>query len=142
MSRVDDLFQKAGIDIPFERLNTTERERILTLLQASETDSLTIEKFQTHIYMLKMSVEQELTEIKDTPQNWVSLFSYFIPIYGMIKKWYEDQHTMALQGRLRNYILIYNIFANKKAARNQLESELQMLSNALKKERGGQGGEA
>ena len=141
MGRLDEVLAKAGIDVPFERLTTVERERILSLLQASETDSLTIEKYQSHLYMLKMSLEQELTEIKDTPQNWLSILVLLIPLYGVIKKWYQDQHKMALEGRLRNYILMYNLFANKKAARNQLESELRTLSQALAKERGVEGGE-
>jgi len=136
MSRVDDLFLKMGIDVPFERLHAVERERILSLLKSSEDNELTIDKVKTHIYTLKLSVEQELTDIKDTPQNWLSILVLLIPLYGVIKKWYQDQRIMYLQARLRNYILIYNIFANKAAARNQLESELRTLSVKLKEERG------
>lgn len=135
MSLVDDALQRAGVDIPFERLRSEERARIISLLGAAQGNNLTVEKVKDHIYNLKLAAEQELTEIKDVPQNWISLLALFIPILGIMRKWYQDQRVLSLQARLRSYTLIYNIFAAPKVAQRQLEDELGNLASTIKRDR-------
>ena len=123
-----------------EDLRPNELQGYMTLVDAVRNSTLTVEKLQSAIGAIKDQVDMELSQVKDTPQTWLSVLSFLIPIVGLIRKWYQDQKFMQLQARAKNLNLILGIFANSARTRKELERQIDNLkkSNEANKQRGGE----
>lgn len=130
---IDSVLSKHGLT--FEELKPEERSTLLSMLDAAENNTLSVEKIKIYIYQLKESVEHELSEVKDVPNNWVSVLVMLIPLVGVIRKWYQDQRTVYLQARLRNLVLLSNILSRPDQARKDLEASLEGLATRIQQER-------
>ena len=120
--------------IETEELRPNELQGYISLVDAVRNSTLTVEKLQSAIGAIKDSVDMELSLVKDTPQTWLSALSFFIPIVGLIRKWYQDQKVMQLQARAKNLNFILGIFANSDKTRKELERQIKNLKDAQQKE--------
>ena len=80
---------------------------------------------------MRVSVENELIGRKDTPQNFITLLTYLIPIIGLIRKWYIDQYDMSLKARLRELVLIESFLYSPIKAKAQLDEALDRLGGGV-----------
>ncbi len=116
-----------------EELELSEIPGYMELVNASRDNVLTVEKIKATIYALRTEVEKELSEIKETPQTWASVLSFFIPFIGIVRKWYEDQRRLYLQARLKNLTLILTIFNNSELIGKKLEEQMATLKKTQQK---------
>lgn len=128
---IDEILSK--FNTTFDDLSADEQETLnswLTILQ--KAGSMTTSQVRDYISSMKMSVEKELTEMKETPKSWLSLLSLLIPLIGIIRKWYQDQKEVALKARLRNYILLESFMISPEKAKEQLESYIASVASPVK----------
>ena len=116
-----------------EELELTEIPGYMQLVDAQRQNVLTIDKIRSVIISMKDEVEKELADIKETPQTWLSLISFFIPFVGMMRKWYQDQRKMYLQARLKNLTMIAMIFTNSEHVQKNLEKQMAALKATTQK---------
>jgi len=120
MGIVDEILTKVGIE--FEDLNSAERETLLQWTQVLDSNQLDVDSIRRFIHSLKTSVQTELESLRsETPRSWMSIMALFIPFYGLIKKWYQDEHRLFLEARLRNYMLIESFLIGPKKAKESLD---------------------
>lgn len=120
MGLIDEILNKVGLQ--YEDLTSAERDTLLEWTKVLDSNQLDVDSVRQFVRSLKQSVEAELDKIrKETPQNWVSVFALFIPFYGLLKKWYMDEHKVYLEARLRNLILIESFLIGPKKAREALD---------------------
>jgi len=128
MANADDVLKRLGLK--FEELNSVEKETYFQWLKVMESNQLTVMRVRRFVHMMRVALEEEmLKERKQTPSNFLSLLSLFIPFYGLIKKWYSDEHRNYLEGRIANLILIESFLLGPKRAKEYLD---QMISNTIK----------
>lgn len=125
MNEVDKLLKEKGLT--FEDLKGEERDVYFSWLKALEGNQLTVEKIKTFVSDARQSVEIELSEYEDVPNTWLSLLSLFLPLYGVIKKWYQDRKKIALQMRLRNYILLEAMLTSPEKAREAIKQQIEQI---------------
>lgn len=125
MNEVDKLLKEKGLT--FEDLKGQERDVYFSWLKALEGNQLTVEKIKTFVSDARQSVEIELSEYEDVPNTWLSLLSLFLPLYGVIKKWYQDRKKIALQMRLRNYILLEAMLTSPEKAREAIKQQIEQI---------------
>jgi hypothetical protein len=118
-----------------EDLRPNELAGYMALVDAVRNSTLTVEKLRGSITLLKDAVEQELSEIQETPQTWITLVALFVPFAGMMRKWYMDQRKVYLLARLKNLILISNIFLQSERVQKDLERQIANLKKAQEAER-------
>lgn len=116
---MDEILQRVGLK--YEDLTSAERETLMGWIADLDSNQLTLQSVQTYIRNLKQSVEQELQKQREVPQTWISILVLLIPLYGLIKKWYQDQYKLGLEARLRNLMLIEEFLATPEKARAALE---------------------
>ena len=116
---IDELLAKRGLK--YGDLTILEKETLNSWVAAVQQGQMTMEKVKSSITVMKEAVERELTEKKDSPTNFISILTYLIPIIGLIRKWYLDQHEVYLKARLRNYLLIEALLTMPEKAKEQLE---------------------
>ena len=119
--------------IESEELDYAEIPGYMELAKAAQQNVLTVEKVHSLIKQLKNEVEKELTDIKETPQTWISFLAFCIPVYGLIRKWYEDQRKLYLQARLKNLTMITAIFTNADSVQKKLEEQMANLRQTTQK---------
>lgn len=121
MGVIDDILNKAGLQ--YEDLTTAERETLTQWTQVLGNNQMTLDDAESFIKRLKDAVQSELeTYRKETPAGtWVSLLTLLIPMYGLIKKWYQDERKLYLEARLRNLMLLEAFFIGPKKAQEALD---------------------
>lgn len=117
-------------NLKYDDLTPTERETFHTMMSSVQQGQLTVEKIRDYITSMKNSVESELSTRKDSPQNFISLLTYFIPIIGIIRKWYQDQYEISLKARLRNLMLLEVMLSSPEKVRQQVERSLAGIAPA------------
>src|SRR5258705_11338275 len=117
-----------------EDLRPNEIAGYQALVDAARNNVLTTDRIRGSIILMKAEVEAELSNIEGTPQSWLSLLGLFLPIIGIIRKWYLDQHSMYLQARLKNLNLIYLIFTNSERVQLELDKQINNLHKAQQEE--------
>lgn len=120
MGLIDEILNKVGLQ--YEDLTSAERDTLLEWTKVLDSNQLDVDSVRQFVHSLKQSVEAEIDKLrKETPQNWVSVFALFLPFYGLLKKWYMDEHKVYLEARLRNLILIESFLIGPKKAREALD---------------------
>lgn len=122
MIGMDEILEKVGLK--YEELTTAERETLHGWMEALSQNTLTIESVKTYIVSMRDAVEHELSGTKDAPQSWLSLLSFLIPLIGIIRKWYQDQHEIELKARLRNYRLIEAFLSSPERAKRAIDQAI------------------
>ncbi len=117
-----------------EDLRPNEIAGYQALVDAARNNVLTTDRIRGSIILMKAEVEAELSNIEGTPQSWLSLLGLFLPIIGIIRKWYLDQHAMYLQARLKNLNLISLIFTNSERVQLELDKQINNLHKAQQEE--------
>lgn len=123
---MNQILEKVGLK--YEDLNAAERETLQTWMETLNQSSITIGHIKTYVSSMRESVEQDLTNIKDAPNNWFQLIAYIFPLVGIIKKWYQDQHQVALKARLRNYMLLESMLSTPEKAKQALDNAIAGLA--------------
>lgn len=132
MGVIDDILQKIGI--PFEELTSAERDTLLQWTKVLDSNQLDIDAVRQFIHSLKGSVQTELDNLrKETPGTWVSPLALLIPFYGLLKKWYYDEHRIYLEARLRNLMLLESFLIGPKKARESLDRAIAGIVSDRKK---------
>jgi len=120
MGVIDEILLKTGLK--YEDLTIAERETLMQWTQVLDSNQLDVDAVRQFVHSLKGSVQSELEAIKsETPHSWVSLVALFIPFYGLIRKWYQDERRIYLEARLRNLMLLEAFLIGPKKAREALD---------------------
>ncbi len=109
------------IGFKYDELTGDERATLFSWVDSVNRSTLTLEDVKENIRRMRDAVEQELTQKRNSPEKWVTLLTFFIPILGIIQKWYQDQREVELKARLRCYTLIEALLTSPERAREQLE---------------------
>lgn len=128
---IDELLRKRGIKLTYNQLTNEERDTLNGWLTQLNQGQLTVDRIRDHITAMRVSVENELIGRKDTPQNFITLLTYLIPIIGLIRKWYIDQYDMSLKARLRELVLIESFLYSPIKAKAQLDEALDRLGGGV-----------
>lgn len=121
-----------SVNLKYEDLTAAERDTLFQMLRVLDSNQLTVESAQLFIRQLRDDIERELALSKESPQTWMGILALFIPFYGLIKKWYGDQHRVFLEARLKNALLLEAFFIGPKKARQALEQAVSSLSLSQK----------
>ncbi len=120
MGVIDDILHKVGLE--YQDLSTRERATLVQWTQALDSNQLDVDAVRQYVHAMKQSVQAELEGFKhETPGGWIGIVSLFIPFYGLLKKWYQDEHKVYLEARLRNLMLIESFLIGPKKAREALD---------------------
>lgn len=121
MGMTDEILQKVGLK--FDDLSLAERDTLLQWSQVLDNNQMDVGTAQQFVVSLKASVQNELEKMhRESPsQNWVSILALLIPFYGLLRKWYQDEHRIYLEARLRNLMLLEAFFTGPKKAREALD---------------------
>ena len=131
MGVIDDILQKIGYK--YEDLTIAERETLIQWTQVLDSNQLDVDSVRGFVHSLKQSVQAELETYKqETPGSWISLLSLFLPFHGLIKKWYQDEHKLYLEARLRNLMLIDSFLIGPKKAREALDRAIAGIVSSRK----------
>lgn len=123
---IDDLLKKKGLT--FDELTPEERETLYSWVAAIDKNQITIVDVRNYVLKMRDSVAQALTELDEVPHTWLGLISLFIPFIGIVRKWYLDQRKLALEARLRNYILLEQMLSTPDRARAAVEKQIQQMA--------------
>lgn len=123
---VDKLLEKRGLK--FEDLEPEEQETLNTWLNALNNNQINTNSVREYVAKMRDSVSRALTELDETPSNWLSILGLLIPLVGIIRKWYVDQKKLGLQARLRNYILLESFLTSPEKARAAIEKQISGMS--------------
>lgn len=131
MAIIDDILGKIGLK--YEDLTIAERETLIEWTQVLDSNQLDVDAVRGFVHSLKQSVQSELETIKqETPQSFVSLLALFIPFYGLVKKWYQDERRIYLEARLRNLMLLESFLTGPKKAREALDRAIAGIVSSRK----------
>lgn len=126
---MDEFLEKYGLD--FDDLNEGEKDWLLQKVNALSEGQLTIDKIREAIRAMRDHTEQELTTRKDAPTNFVTLLTYFIPVIGLIRKWYHDQHEVELRARLRVLISLEILLTSPERQRREIDLALSNIAGGI-----------
>lgn len=129
MAVMNDVLEKVGLK--YEDLNNAERDTLMKWSQALQEKRLTVSNVKDYIQSMRSAVEREITEEND-PATWMSIFTMLIPLYGLIKKWYQDKKTYKLHARLKNYMLLEAFLDTPERARKALDQAVSGLVSERK----------
>lgn len=127
---MNEILERVGLQ--YEDLTSAERETLKSWMQDLDSNQLTLDGVKNYVASLKSSVEQELQKYRETPQTWLGVISLFIPIYGLIRKWYQDQYKLGLESRLRNLMLLDAFLASPEKAKEALEKAIGSIATNRK----------
>lgn len=119
---IDELLTKKGVK--YEELGDDERDTLKRWLGDLERNQLTIPLIQEYIVKMRDSVALSLSDTNDTPTGWLSVLSFFIPLIGVIRHWYNDQKRLALIARFKNYTLLEAMLSSPEKARKAIEKSI------------------
>lgn len=124
MGIIDNILSKVGLR--YEDLTSAERETLIQWSAVLDNNQMDVETAHDFIRRLKDAVQSELESMrKETPPpSWLSIGALFIPFYGLVKKWYQDERRIYLEARLRNLMLLEAFFLGPKKARASIDRAL------------------
>lgn len=129
MGVIDDILGKIGLK--YEDLTISERETLVEWTKVLDSNQLDVDTVRGFVHSLKGAVQSELETMKqETPQSFVSLLALFIPFYGLIKKWYQDERKLYLEARLRNLMLLESFLIGPKKAKEALDRAIAGIVNS------------
>lgn len=126
---MDKFLEQFGLK--FEELRHDEREWLLSKVNALSENNLTIEKIREAVEAMLAHAETELTSRRDAPQNFISLLTYLIPIIGLIRKWYQDQHEVELRSRIRVLRSLKIVLTSGDRQKKEIEQALANIAGGL-----------
>jgi len=130
MSAIDDILNR--FNLKYEDLKESEREVLNGWLKVLDSNQLDVEQVRIFVHTLRKEIETQLVQYKETPSGWVSIFAMFIPFYGLLTKWYQDQNRIGLEMRLRNILLIEDFLTGPQRARDALNRQIASLVSNVK----------
>ncbi len=131
MSLIDDVL--ARHNLRYEQLNPEERGYINDWYSAIQTNAVTISSIRGSISNMREAVERELADKRFAPDNFVSLLSLFLPVVGIIRRWYQDQQIVELKARLKNYLLIEAMVTSPEKAKEQMDRQIAAFASTINK---------
>ena len=130
MSVIEEILKK--FDLTYGDLSDAERETLTQWTSVLDGNQLDVSTVKSFISELRKSIEEQLSAIKETPQSWISIAALFIPFYGIIKKWYQDQYKLGLEMRLRNILLIEAFLIGPDKAKKALKRQIASIVSTRK----------
>lgn len=122
MSLMEDVLGR--VNLKYEDLTSAERDTLTKWLQVLDSNQLTPDSIIDFVRRIRGSLEDELAKTNETPQDWIGVLSLFIPFYGLIRKWYQDQNRVQLQARIKNMVLIETFLVSPKKAKEALNAAI------------------
>lgn len=102
--------------------------------QLKANQRITTETALSFVRKIRKVIEEEISTPKlDFPSNFMGLLMMLVPFYGVIKMWYMDRHTLYLQARLKNIILLEAFFTTPLRAREQIKQYLDAIPDKKSK---------
>lgn len=131
MALMDEILQK--VNLKYEDLTSGERETLIQWTKVLDSNQLDVDSVRGFIHSLRQNVQSELEKFRqETPHNWLSFFALLIPFYGLLKKWYQDEHRVFLEARLRNLMLLEAFLIGPKKAREALDRAIAGIVSSRK----------
>lgn len=128
---VDEILAKRGLKL--EDLTSEEQETLFTWMQAIDNNQINTSVIRDYIHKMEEGVSQELANLQETPTTWLSLLCFLVPLIGIIRKWYLDQHKVYLLARQRNYFLLQSMLSTPEKARKAIERQVAGISRTKAK---------
>jgi len=128
---MNEVLQRVGLK--YEDLTSAERDTLSQWSNAVQEKQLTVSQVKDHIRSMRGAVERELTEENIDPATWLNILTLIIPLYGLIKKWYQDKRTYSLQARLKNYMLLEAFLDTPEKTRQALDQAVAGLVSNTKR---------
>lgn len=122
MSLMEDVLGR--VNLKYEDLTSAERDTLTKWLQVLDSNQLTPDSIIDFVRRIRGSLEDELAKTNESPQDWIGVLSLFIPFYGLIRKWYQDQNRIQLQARIKNMVLIEDFLVSPKKAKEALNAAI------------------
>lgn len=120
MGTIDSILNRFGLG--FEELTSAERQTLSEWTRVLDSNQLDVDAVKRFVHSLKTTVQNELDiQRRSTPNTWVGVLCLFIPFYGLLKKWYQDENKLFLEARLRNLSLIEAFLIGPKSAKEAVE---------------------
>lgn len=126
---MDEFLEKYGLD--FDDINKDEQDWLLQKVNALSEGQLTIEKIREAVKAMRDHTEQELIVRKDAPTNFITLLTYFIPIIGLIRKWYHDQYEIELKARLKVLVSLEILLTSPERQRREIDQALSNIAGGI-----------
>jgi hypothetical protein len=126
MSAVNEFLQSVGLtahdlDRPGHLGEMDELRKQIDLIEQS---SVTIEKLKEYITKSKNVIVSELVAIDVPIGNWLTALCFFLPLVGIIRKWYQDQKRVKLEIKLDVYSKIEDLLLAPDRRRMALREKL------------------
>ena len=122
----DELLKQ--FDLTDEDLDTPghsgERDQLIAWINDLQQNQLTVEKVLEYIVKMRDSIEKDLAKERNTQYDFLSMLCFFIPIVGIIRKWYQDQRKLELEARLQNYLLLEAFLSSPEKAKQAIRDRL------------------
>lgn len=124
---IDEVLKKRGLT--FDELTSDERETLFSWMNSINKNQITVVDVRNYVIRMRDSVAQALTELDEVnPSTWLGILGLFIPFVGIVRKWYLDQRKLALEARLRNYILLEQMLSTPDRARAAVEKQVAAMA--------------
>lgn len=127
---MDEILNRLGLK--YEDLRETERETLHSWVQALDSNQLTLDDVKQFVRNLRTSVEQELEKRREEPRQWFDFLALLIPIYGILRKWYQDQDKLYMEARLRNLMLLEALLSTPERAKASLDRAVASIAESRK----------
>jgi len=107
-----------------------EMETLRKEIDTLSNNPITIDKLTQYLSKTKSAIINELSNFENLSGNWLSALSFFIPIIGIIRKWYQDQKRMRLEVQLKVYTSIEDLLLAPQRKREVLQEKLMRIKNS------------
>ena len=125
---MDQILDKYNVS--YEKLNPIERKWLMSRVNALQQGQISLENIREAVEGMKHQAEQELMLKKDAPTGFLSLLGLFIPLVGIIRKWYQDQEEIELKARIRVLISMEQLLMSPERRQREIESVVASIADA------------
>lgn len=122
---VDALLKKKGLR--YQDLSPEEQETLNSWLSALDRGQISVPVVREFVTKLKDQATETLSDMDDTPNDWLTVLCFLIPLVGIIRKWYIDQKKLLLVARIRNYVLLEAFLSSPEKAKRAIEKAINSM---------------
>lgn len=119
---MDQILDRKGLK--FEDLRPNEKDWLISKVNALSTGQLTVEKIKEAIKAMRQQAEFELVSTSGEIPGFITLLTFFIPIIGIIRKWYHDQKQIEAKARIKVFLQLENLLTAPEKRRKEIDQAL------------------
>jgi hypothetical protein len=122
MSIVNEVLSRTNLK--YEDLTTAEKETLSRWSKVLDSNQLSIPVVIDFVRTMRNGIEEELSKENESPHTWVGVIALFIPFYGLLKKWYQDQRRIQMEARVRNLVLLESFLTSPEKAKKAIDAAI------------------